>query len=89
LVWMMPKLFPPTTTTNIELVLALALTFVLQHAKTMSYEQKAKNSSLMTNPTIYHSAVGKLMYAMVATQPDIAFAISFAEHFMHSPTNAH
>jgi Reverse transcriptase (RNA-dependent DNA polymerase) len=37
----------------------------------------------------YQSAVGSLMYAMLGTRPDLAFAISVISRFSSNPTNAH
>ena len=38
---------------------------------------------------IYQSAVGSLMYAMLGTRPDIAFAVSVVSRFSSNPTEAH
>ena len=40
------------------------------------------------NLTQYHSAVGVLNYAAVATQPDLLFVVSFLSCFMSKPTKA-
>jgi hypothetical protein len=37
----------------------------------------------------YQSAVGSLMYAMLGTRPDLAFAVSVISRFSSNPTNAH
>jgi hypothetical protein len=37
----------------------------------------------------YQSAVGSLMYAMLGTRPDLAFAVSVISWFSSNPTNAH
>jgi hypothetical protein len=37
----------------------------------------------------YAPAVGSLMYAMVATQPDIAHAVGIVSRFIHNPDRAH
>jgi hypothetical protein len=37
----------------------------------------------------YQSAVGSLMYAMLGTRPDIAFAVSVVSRFASNPTEAH
>ena len=37
----------------------------------------------------YAPAVGSLMYAMVATRPDIAHAIGVVRRFMHNPGRSH
>jgi hypothetical protein len=37
----------------------------------------------------YHKAIGSLMYAAVATCPDIAFAVSYLSQFLENPGEAH
>ena len=37
----------------------------------------------------YQSAIGSLMYAMVATRPDIAFAVGVVSRFMSNPGKKH
>jgi hypothetical protein len=37
----------------------------------------------------YQSAVGSLMYAMLGTRPDLAFAVSVISRFSSNPTQAH
>ena len=37
----------------------------------------------------YKAAVGSLMYAMVATRADLAFAVSVVSQFMASPAPMH
>ena len=37
----------------------------------------------------YQSAIGSLIYAMLGTRPDLAFAISIILWFSSNPTNAH
>jgi hypothetical protein len=39
--------------------------------------------------TPYRQAIGSLMYAAVATRPDIAFAVSILSRFLNNPGNAH
>ena len=39
--------------------------------------------------TLYKSMVGKLMYAMIGTRPDIVFAVSYLGRFANSPTTSH
>ena len=39
--------------------------------------------------TQYRRIIGKLMYAMTGTRPDIAFAVSYLGRFAHAPTTAH
>jgi hypothetical protein len=37
----------------------------------------------------YREAIGSLMYAAVATRPDIAFAISALSQFLNNPGDLH
>ena len=37
----------------------------------------------------YASAVGSLMYAMIATRPDIAFAVGVVARYMATPRKKH
>ncbi|CAL0327637.1 unnamed protein product [Lupinus luteus] len=37
----------------------------------------------------YASAVGSLMYAMVCTRPDLAYAVSMVSRYMHNPGKDH
>ena len=37
----------------------------------------------------YSNAIGSLMYAMVCTRPDLAYAVSIVSRFMHNPGKAH
>jgi hypothetical protein len=37
----------------------------------------------------YHEAIGSLMYAVVATCPDIAFAVSTLSQFLENPGEVH
>ena len=48
---------------------------------------RGATTATMDDPTLYRSAVGRLMYAMVATRPDLAFAVSLATRYMSNPTN--
>jgi len=41
------------------------------------------------DPTLYRSAIGSVMYAMLATRPDIAYSISILAQFNQSPTQHH
>lgn len=47
-------------------------------------------TSTETDPTFpYHSMVSSLMYAMISTRPDLAFAISVVCKFLKSPKKIH
>ena len=39
--------------------------------------------------TRYQSAVGSLMYAMLGTRPDLAYAVSVVSRYTHNPTAKH
>ena len=60
-----------------------SLTHLLQDSSNIG------GSDLMSNPLTYKQAISKLMYAMVATRPDLAFTISIASQHLAAPTNAH
>jgi len=38
---------------------------------------------------LYESAVGSLMYAMLGTRPDLAYAVGLVSQFNHSPKREH
>jgi hypothetical protein len=38
---------------------------------------------------LFQSIIGSLMYAMIQTRPDIAFAVCFLSRFLSNPTAAH
>ena len=40
-------------------------------------------------PVSYVPAIGSLMYAMVATRPDIAHVVGVINRFMHNPGRSH
>ncbi len=50
---------------------------------------QAKNSSEVDQTFPYHSMVSSLMYAMISTRPDLAFAISVVCKFLKSPKKIH
>ena len=37
----------------------------------------------------YSSVVGSLMYAIVCTRPDLAYAVSVVSRYMHNPSKDH
>ena len=47
---------------------------------------QGQNSDVLDTSTPYRNIVGKLMYAMVGTRPDIAFAVGFLGRFSSNPT---
>jgi len=49
------------------------------------FDNESKDKDIFENPMFYRSMVGKLMYVMVTTRPDIAFATNFASCFMQHP----
>ena len=51
--------------------------------------QKRKPDKEACNPTIYQSMIGRLMYAMTATRPDIAYAIGGLSRYNQDPSNEH
>ncbi|KAI3659112.1 hypothetical protein MP638_001979 [Amoeboaphelidium occidentale] len=60
------------------------------HFKTpmeVSFHVQSHKSCSTTNP--YPEAVGSLMYAMLGTRPDIAFAVGHLCRFMSQPSEAH
>ena len=48
-----------------------------------------KSDPKYTDITAYRTIVGKLVYAMVGTRPDIAFAVSQCSRFFSNPGKAH
>jgi hypothetical protein len=50
---------------------------------------KATNEDRLIDPKLYQSIVGSLMYAMVSTRPDIAFAVQQLSQFCNKPTATH
>ena len=55
-----------------------------KHDFPVSDEDKAKMNKLS-----YASVVGSLMYAMIATRPDIAFAVEVVSRYMSNPGKKH
>ena len=58
------------------------------------YVSKAPKTSDTSDPkytdvTGYRAIVGKLVYAMVGTRPDIAFAVSQCSRFFSCPGKVH
>ena len=61
------------------------------HGTTLSKEDLPSSPDKITRmkKTPYHEAIGSLMYAAVATCPDIAFAVSYLSQFLENPGEAH
>ena len=57
-------------------------------ANSLGTKKKGEEGS-PTDLTIYRSFIGKLMYTMVGTRPDIAFAISKLGQYANNPTSKH
>ena len=51
--------------------------------------QKDDKYSKRVNTVLYQSIVGSLLYAAIATRPDIAHAVGVVSKFSSSPTEAH
>lgn len=49
----------------------------------------ANNDDDFVDETLYRSAIGSLMYAAIATRPDIAFAVNTLAQFNTKPTKVH
>ena len=56
-------------------------------AKLMSAEEGFQ--ATQKQKTRYQLAVGSLMYAMLGTRPDLAFAVSVVSRYAHNPTSKH
>lgn len=52
-------------------------------------EKELKEHEVYMKDVPYQSAVGSLMYAMVGTRPDLAYAIGMVCRFMSSPIKIH
>jgi hypothetical protein len=50
---------------------------------------KRKPDEEACDPMIYQSMIGRLMYAMTATRPNIAYAIGVLSRYNHDPSNEH
>jgi hypothetical protein len=54
--------------------------------------KNGSNTSASAEPATkapYREAVGSLIYAMVATRPDLAFAVGLVSRYMHEPKQSH
>jgi hypothetical protein len=53
---------------------------------TPAIQQQEDTNSEPFDPTTYRQAIGGLMYLMISTRPDIAYAVNIAARKMQSPT---
>ena len=53
------------------------------------FKKEEKSDMTEEDKTKYRSLLGKLMFIMVATRPDIAFAVSLLARYMNNPMNIH
>jgi len=54
----------------------------------MGIKLRKEDSNKSVNPTLYKSIVGSLMY-LIATHPDIMYAMSLISRFMENPKATH
>jgi transposase InsO family protein len=52
-------------------------------------KMKSEDSKELTDPELYRSMVGSLIYAMTSTRPDICYVVTLLSQYMSKPTNAH
>ncbi len=57
------------------------------NTKLMKTDEKSTNSCV--DPVLYQSMVGSLLYAAIATRPDIAQAVGVVSKFNANPSHAH
>jgi len=55
------------------------------HKLSINQYPTSKKEKEVMNKVRYQSAVGSLMYAMVCTRPDIAYAVGVVSGFMSNP----
>jgi hypothetical protein len=55
----------------------------------VQYQPAMENDQLFDNISLYRSAIGSLMYAAIATRPDIAYAVNSLSQFNTKPTQTH
>ena len=51
--------------------------------------QPATDNDTFEDPSLYRSAIGSLMYAAIATRPDIAYAVNSLSQFNVKPSQVH
>ena len=63
----------------------------MTHGTMLTKEDSPSNPNEIARmgKTPYREAIGSLMYAAVATRPDIAFAVSYLSQFLENPGEAH
>ena len=71
---------PGSTPTNTPATPALVLCQDGEHNK--------KPSPLLSNPTVYRSLIGGLMYALI-TRPDVAASVSICARYLQAPRQVH
>ena len=59
------------------------------HHKSLTDKETSAPDTEPVNLELYQSAVGSLMYAMLGTRPDLAYAIGLVSQFNHSPQAEH
>jgi len=59
------------------------------HSHTQSNQDQHSSEGKEVNLELYQSAVGSLMYAMLGSRPDIAYAVGLVSQFNHSPLWEH
>lgn len=59
--------------------------------ETNAYKSLATNTrqALEVDTKLFQSMIGSIMYAMIQTRPDVAFAVSFLSRHLTNPTEAH
>ena len=59
------------------------------HKLTVDLNDEKDNLKAFVDSTKYRQAIGKLMYLMVCTRPDISYAVSVLSRFMTKPREKH
>ncbi len=77
------KLYDLTNQKNVELPIQP------NHRLTINLNEENDNLKQLVDSTKYRQAIGKLMYLMVCTRPDISYAVSMLSRFMKQPREKH